>query len=78
MLCPFFSPQPVHNFEQALRCDTAAYARFFRAMLDRGVILPPSQFETWFLSTAHDDAALEQTLAAAREAFTLAGPHQHV
>jgi glutamate-1-semialdehyde 2,1-aminomutase len=73
MLCPFFSAQPVHNYEQALACDTAAYARFFGAMLDRGVMLPPSAFETWFVSTAHDAAAIEQTVAAAREAFAAVG-----
>jgi glutamate-1-semialdehyde 2,1-aminomutase len=73
MLCPFFRSQPVHNYEQALACDTAGYAKFFGAMLDRGVLLPPSAFETWFLSTAHDTAAVEQTLAAAREAFAAVG-----
>jgi glutamate-1-semialdehyde 2,1-aminomutase len=76
MLCPFFSGRPIRNYEHALGCDTAAYAAFFNGMLDRGVILPPSQFETWFLSTAHDDTAIEQTLAAAREAFTLVGRHE--
>jgi glutamate-1-semialdehyde 2,1-aminomutase len=69
MLCPFFHPGPIHNYEQALTCDTRAYAAFFNAMLDRGVILPPSQFETWFLSTTHDAAAISQTIEAAREAF---------
>jgi glutamate-1-semialdehyde 2,1-aminomutase len=73
MLCPFFSSQPIHNYEQALACDTAAYAKFFGAMLDRGVMLPPSAFETWFVSTAHDNAAIEQTIAAAREAFAAVG-----
>ena len=54
--------------------DTAAvnregYARFFRAMLARGVLLPPSAFESAFISVAHDDAILDATIAAARAAF---------
>jgi glutamate-1-semialdehyde 2,1-aminomutase len=73
MLCPFFSSQPIHNYEQALKCDTVGYAQFFGAMLDRGILLPPSAYETWFLSTAHDPAAIEQTLAAARESFAAVG-----
>ena len=46
-----------------------AYGAFCRAMLERGIYLPPSQFEAWFPSLAHADAHVEQTLAAAREAF---------
>jgi len=65
----FFSSGPVTNYEQAAKSDTAAFARFHRAMLDRGVWLPPSQFEAAFLGTAHGDAEVEATIAAAREAF---------
>ncbi len=71
----FFAAQPVHSYADAKQhCDTARYARFFHAMLERGVYFAPSQFEAGFLSTAHDDALIEQTIAAAREALaTLAG-----
>jgi glutamate-1-semialdehyde 2,1-aminomutase len=65
----FFTPGPVTNYEQAARSDTAAFGRFHRAMLDRGVWLPPSQFEAAFISTAHGDAEVQATVAAAREAF---------
>jgi glutamate-1-semialdehyde 2,1-aminomutase len=65
----FFTSGPVTNYEQAAMCDTAAFARFHRAMLDRGVWLPPSQFEAAFLSTAHGDAEVAETIAAARGAF---------
>jgi glutamate-1-semialdehyde 2,1-aminomutase len=65
----FFSSGPVTNYEQAAQCDTAAFARFHRAMLDRGVWLPPSQFEAAFLGTAHGDAEVAATIAAARGAF---------
>jgi glutamate-1-semialdehyde 2,1-aminomutase len=51
------------------RADTARFARFHAAMLERGVHLPPSQFEAWFLSTAHADADLDEVIAAARESL---------
>ncbi len=72
MLSVFFSPEPVSAYEGATACDTEAFARFFGAMLDGGVVLPPSQFEAWFVSTAHDDRAVFQTIGAAREAFAVA------
>jgi glutamate-1-semialdehyde 2,1-aminomutase len=72
MLCPFFSPSPIDNYEQAVACDTAAFARFWGVMLDEGVTLPPSQFEAWFVSTAHDEAAIKATLKAAAKAFKAA------
>ncbi len=75
MFCPFFTSGPVENHEQALVCDTKAYARFFGVMLDEGVTLPPSQFETWFLSTEHDDGCIEQTLVAADKAFAVVAKH---
>lgn len=61
----------ITNYTQAAACDTAAYATFFHAMLLNGVHLPPSQFEAWFVSLAHDDQALEKTLAAAGKAFAV-------
>jgi glutamate-1-semialdehyde 2,1-aminomutase len=54
----------VRDYAGARTQDTAAFAAFFHAMLDRGVYLPPSAFEAWFLSAAHDDAALERVVDA--------------
>jgi glutamate-1-semialdehyde 2,1-aminomutase len=65
----FFTDGQVTNYEQAAKSDTAAFARFHRAMLDRGVWLPPSQFEAAFLGTAHGEAEIAATIAAARGAF---------
>jgi glutamate-1-semialdehyde 2,1-aminomutase len=74
MFSVFFTDGPVRDFEDAQRQDTAAYAAFFHAMLERGVYLPPSAYEAWFVSSAHDDAAVQKVLdalpsaaAAARE-----------
>jgi glutamate-1-semialdehyde 2,1-aminomutase len=68
----FFNPGPVNDYEQAARSDTAAFGRFHRAMLDHGIWLPPSQFEAAFISTAHGDAEVQATIAAARGAFATA------
>ena len=65
----FFTGTPVTNYEQAAISDTTAFGRFHRAMLERGIWLPPSQFEAAFLSTAHSDADIEATISAARAAF---------
>ena len=65
----FFTPGPVTDYTDAARSDTAAFGRFHRAMLDQGVWLPPSQFEAAFLGTAHGDAEVSATIAAARAAF---------
>ncbi|MGZ5308042.1 MAG: glutamate-1-semialdehyde 2,1-aminomutase [Solirubrobacterales bacterium] len=65
----FFSAEPVRDFAVASACDTEAFGRFCRAMLDRGVYPPPSQFEAWFVSLAHDGDAIERTAAAAAESF---------
>jgi glutamate-1-semialdehyde 2,1-aminomutase len=65
----FFSADPVRDFAGASASDTAAYGRFCRSLLERGVYPPASQFEAWFPSLAHDDEAIELTLAAAAEAF---------
>jgi glutamate-1-semialdehyde 2,1-aminomutase len=70
LVTPFFTDTPVHDFAAASACDLDAYGAFCRAMLERGIYLPPSQFEAWFVSLAHDDAAIERTAAAAAEAFT--------
>lgn len=65
----FFSSEYVDTYAQAVACDTAAFNRFFHAMLDRGVYLAPSAFEAGFMSSAHDDAAIAATIDAARAAF---------
>jgi glutamate-1-semialdehyde 2,1-aminomutase len=65
----FFSPEPVTDFAAASACDTEAHARFCRAMLDRGVYPPPSQFEAWFVSLAHSEATIDRTLEAAAESL---------
>ncbi|TXH39814.1 MAG: glutamate-1-semialdehyde-2,1-aminomutase [Actinobacteria bacterium] len=59
----FFADGDVRNYADAQRQDTAAFARFFHAMLDGGVSLPPSAYEAWFVSAAHDDEALEKIAA---------------
>jgi len=69
LLTLFFSSDPVHDLDGAKACDLDAHAAFCRAMLDRGVYPPPSQFEAWFPSLAHEDAHVERTVEAAREAF---------
>jgi len=72
MITPFFIKEAgmrVRNYAEALSCDTERYAIFFRNMLDRGVMLPPSQFEAWFISTAHIEADIDTTLQAARESL---------
>jgi len=69
MFCAFFTDEEVHGWTTAARCDTAAFARYFRAMLERGVYLAPSQFETAFVSMAHTDEDIDRTIEAAREAF---------
>jgi glutamate-1-semialdehyde 2,1-aminomutase len=66
----FFTDRPVRSFDDARRADHEAYARFFRALLERGIYLPPSGYEGWFLSTAHGDAEVERTVEAVRNAAT--------
>ncbi len=66
----FFTKGPVTDLDSAKSTDTALYARFFHAMLDRGIYLAPAAFETAFLSTAHTTRDIEATLAAADEALT--------
>jgi glutamate-1-semialdehyde 2,1-aminomutase len=72
MLTVFFAADAPHDYASARRADTERYARFFRAMLDAGVSLPPSQFETLFVSLAHTGEDLDATLEAARIAFAVA------
>jgi glutamate-1-semialdehyde 2,1-aminomutase len=65
----FFSQEPISDFAGASACDLEAYGRFCRGLLERGIYAPPSQFEAWFVSLAHDDAAIERTVEAAAEAM---------
>ena len=65
----FFTDTPVTNFASAKRSDTKRYAAFFRQMFSRGVFLPPSQFEAMFVSLAHGDDEIAQTIVAARESL---------
>jgi glutamate-1-semialdehyde 2,1-aminomutase len=69
MFCAFFSAEPVTDWDSASRADTERYGKFFWAMLDEGVYLAPSQYEAGFMSLAHDDAVIEQTVKAAERAF---------
>jgi glutamate-1-semialdehyde 2,1-aminomutase len=69
LLTLFFSAEPVADFPAASACDLEAHARFCRAMLERGIYPPPSQFEAWFVSLAHDEAAIDRTLEAAAESL---------
>jgi glutamate-1-semialdehyde 2,1-aminomutase len=69
MVTLFFNSQPVTDYDAACRSDTVRYARFFWAMMDRGIYLPCSQFEAAFLSATHTRAHVAKTLTAAREAL---------
>jgi glutamate-1-semialdehyde 2,1-aminomutase len=69
MFTTFFTDQPVTNWATAKTCDTQQFGRFFRAMLEHGVYLAPSQFEAGFMSLAHSEAEINATIEAARHAF---------
>ena len=73
MWTTFFTDEPVTNWETANKSNRELYGRFFHAMLDEGVYLAPSQFEAGFVSTAHTEAIIEQTIEAARTAFKALG-----
>ena len=65
----FFNPGPVVDWDSASKSDTAAFGRFFRAMLDSGVYLPPSQFEAAFLSARHSEQDVSRTIDLAKQAL---------
>jgi glutamate-1-semialdehyde 2,1-aminomutase len=69
LLTLFFSAGPVTDFAAASACDLEAHAAFCRAMLGSGVYLPPSQFEAWFVSLAHDEETVDRTLEAVAESL---------
>lgn len=64
MISMFFTESPVYDFDTAVKSDTALYAKFFHGMLDRGIYLPPAQFESWFLSTALSEEDIDRTVKA--------------
>jgi len=72
MMTWFFTGDPVTDAASARRSDTAVFKAFFHAMLERGIYLPPSQFEAFFISAAHTEADIARTVAAARESFAIA------
>ena len=70
MFCLFFTNgKPVRNLDDAKTADTEAFARFFHALLEKGIYLAPSQFETGFISTAHTPNDIEETARAVSEAL---------
>ena len=71
MFCAFFSKSEVFDWPTSSQCDTKAFARYFLGMLDEGVYLAPSQFETAFVSAAHSDNDIDRTIAAAAKCFKL-------
>lgn len=73
MFSVFFCDGPVTNFDEAKRTNDQAYAAFFHSMMDQGVYLPPSAYEAWFLSSAHDETAVAQVLEALPRAAEAAG-----
>jgi glutamate-1-semialdehyde 2,1-aminomutase len=74
MLSLFFRPAPPRDYAEARESDTTAFARFHRAMRQRGILIPPSQFETWFVSLAHNEPEIDATVRAAAEALREAIP----
>jgi len=69
MISVFFTEHVVHDYADASQCDSIRFASFFRKMVQAGVLLPPSQYETWFVSLAHDEAVIDATIEAARSAM---------
>jgi glutamate-1-semialdehyde 2,1-aminomutase len=69
MFTPFFTDRPVTDYTTAATSNTKRFAAFFHGMLKRGVYIPPSQFEAWFVSAAHGEAEIAKTLEAARGAM---------
>jgi glutamate-1-semialdehyde 2,1-aminomutase len=70
LLTLFFTADPVCDYAGAKKSDTARFASFFREMLGRGILLPPSQFEALFVSAAHTDDDIERTLSAAESSLS--------
>ena len=71
MMTIFFTDSPVRNLADAGKADHELFKRFFNVMLDRGIHLPPSGYEAWFISTAHDELIIDRTLEIAAKSFSL-------
>jgi glutamate-1-semialdehyde 2,1-aminomutase len=71
MFCAYFTDQPVHHLDDAMKSDRARFAKFFHGMLDRGVYLAPSQFEAGFISVAHGSPEISLTIEAAEQVLKL-------
>lgn len=69
MLCLFFAEGKIESYDDVKNCDTELYSKYFKEMLERGILLPPAQFEGMFLSTAHTDEDIERTIKANYEAL---------
>jgi len=69
MLCLFFGEGPFENYDDVSKCDTKKYAVYFKEMLNRGILVAPSQFEAIFLSDAHNDEDIQKTIKANYEAL---------
>jgi glutamate-1-semialdehyde 2,1-aminomutase len=69
MMTLFFGPEQIIDWNTASRCDTQRYARYFWGLIERGIYMPCSQFEAFFLSTAHTEADIDNTIGAAKEVF---------
>ena len=69
LVCLFFKEGPVENYDDAIKCDIEKYNAYFKEMLDRGVLIGPSQFEAMFLSNAHSDEDIEYTIKCNYEAL---------
>jgi len=72
MLCPYFTAEPVKHLAHVTATDRGLWTRFFAGLLANGVIVPPSPYEAWFLSTAHDEAVIARVLEAADAALRAA------
>ncbi|MGH9794309.1 MAG: glutamate-1-semialdehyde 2,1-aminomutase [Candidatus Acidiferrales bacterium] len=72
LLTLFFNASPVTDYSAAKRSNAQQFARFFHEMLRRGILLPPSQFEAWFVSAAHTDEDIDRTIAACRDSLRAA------
>jgi glutamate-1-semialdehyde 2,1-aminomutase len=73
LLTMFLGPEHVRDADEARTSDSAKFAKFFHCMIDRGINIPPSQFEAMFLSTAHTNADIDRTIAAADESLRQLG-----
>jgi glutamate-1-semialdehyde 2,1-aminomutase len=69
LLTMFIGPERVRDADEARACESGKFAKFFHGMLDRGINIPPSQFEAMFISMAHTNTDIDRTIAAAHESL---------